>query len=237
MTFNPSNRPVIVLACQVFQDLFERFPGPGLIQKFNYLDYGLHKVPRKLTQAVQEALDQLPEPSLVILGYGLCGNGLNGVRSGIHTLLVPRVDDCIAVFLGSYERYQREFKSESGTYYLTKGWLESGSNPLQEYQDYVQKYGLAKANWLIDILYHNYRRVVLVAHRQEDLDAYRSRALEVARFCEQRWGMHYEEILGSSEFFDHLIRAASLPEQIDENFILVPPGGSLRQDQFLRLIP
>jgi hypothetical protein len=56
----------------------------------------------------------------------------------------------------------------------------------------------------------------------------------VARFCE-RWGMRYEEILGSTDFFDRLIRAASTAEQLHEDFILVPPGGELRQVQFLRL--
>ena len=234
MTQDSFKQPIVVIACQVFQELFTRYAAPGMIQKYTYLDYGLHSHPRKLNLAVQEALDGLTEPSLVILGYGLCGNGLSGIRAGIHTLLIPRADDCIAIFLGSYERYLREFKSESGTYYLTKGWLESGSNPLQEYQEYVQKYGLAKANWLIDSLYHNYRRVALVAHSHADLDAYRSQAREVAKFCE-RWGMHYQEILGSSAYFEHLIQIALLVEQADENFILVPPGGELRQDQFMRL--
>jgi hypothetical protein len=236
MTEDSFKQPIVVIACQVFQDLFKRYAPPGMINKYIYLDYGLHSHPRKLTLAVQEALDGLSEPSLVILGYGLCGNGLSGIRAGIHTLLIPRADDCIAIFLGSYERYQREFKSESGTYYLTKGWLESGSNPLQEYQEYVQKYGLVKANWLIDSLYHNYRRVALVADSQADLDAYRSQALEVAKFCE-RWGMRYQEILGSSAYFERLIQIALLAEQADENFILVSPGEDLRQDQFLRLAP
>jgi hypothetical protein len=227
-------RPIVVIACKVFQELFERFFEPGTIREFIYLDYGLHSFPRKLNQAVQEALDGLPDPCLVILGYGLCGNGLSGIRAGKHTLLIARADDCIAIFLGSYERYLHEFKFQSATYYLTKGWLESGSNPLQEYQGYEQKYGLVKANWLIDSLYHNYKRLVLVAHSQADLDTYRSRAQEVAKFCE-RWGMHYQEILGSSGYFEKLIQIALHAEQPDENFILVLPGGELRQDQFLRL--
>jgi hypothetical protein len=75
-----------------------------------------------------------------------------------------------------------------------------------------------------------------VAHSQEDLAVYRGRALEVAKFCE-RWGMRYQEILGSSEFFKHLVGAALDPESVDENFILVSPGGELLQEQFLRLAP
>jgi hypothetical protein len=229
-----SSHPVVVVACKVFQDLFTRFVKLEAVQKFIFLDYGLHRVPLKLNKAVQEALDALIEPSLVVLGYGLCGNGLHGIRAGKHTLLISRADDCIAILLGSYARYQREFNTEAGTYYLTKGWLESGSNPLQEYQEYVQKYGAQKADWLIDSLYHNYKRLVLVAHDQADLEKYRPQAQEVARFC-ARWGFRYEEILGSTEFFENLLERASVPGQSDVDFILVPPGGELHQEQFLRL--
>ena len=231
---NPSARPTVVIACQVFKNLFERFVEAGTIQEFIYLDYGLHDYPKKLNQAVQDALASLSEPRLVILGYGLCGNGLNGVMAGKHTLLIPRADDCIAVFLGSYERYRREFKAESATYYLTKGWLESGSNPLEEHQRYVARYGATKADWLMDQMYHNYKRLAFVAHSQEDLDTYRDRAQEVARFCE-RWGMRYEELLGSTEFFERLLQTAANLEEAAEDFIVIPPGGELRQDQFLRL--
>jgi hypothetical protein len=229
-----THRPIVVLACKVFKDLFDRFVQEGTIQNFIYLDYGLHSYPKKLNQEIQATLDGVQEPSLVILGYGLCGNGLNGIRAGRHSLLISRADDCIAVFLGSYERYQREFKTESATYYLTKGWLESGSNPLQEYQKYSEKYGKVKAEWLVDQLYHNYKRLVLVAQSQEDLDTYRPRALEVASFCE-RWGMRYEEMLGSTCFFEGLIESAARGEPVDGDFVLVPPGGELNQAQFLRL--
>ena len=227
-------RPTVVLACRVFEALFAQYVQAGAIQQFIYLDYGLHDYPKKLNEAVQQALNDLAEPSLVILGYGLCGNGLNGIRAGRHALLIPRADDCIAVFLGSYQRYRQEFAAESATYYLTKGWLEAGSNPLEEHERYVARYGAAKADWLMDQMYHNYKRIALVAHSQEDLDTYRERAKQVARYCE-RWGMRYEEILGSPDFFLHLLEAARDPEHASDDFILVQPGGELRQEQFLRL--
>ncbi len=231
---SPESGPTVVIACRVFEDLFQRFAQDGAIQQFLYLDYGLHELPKKLHEAVQEALDGLAQPSLVVLGYGLCGNGLHGVRAGRHTLLIPRADDCIAVFLGSYQRYRQEFAAESATYYLTKGWLESGSNPLEEYQRYIARYGAAKADWVMDQLYHNYKRLVLVADNQQDLDTYRERAREVARYCE-RWGMRYEEILGAPDFFRRLIETAANPEHAGDDFVVVQPGGELRQEQFLRI--
>lgn len=230
-----SKTPIVVIACRVFQDLLERVFPDGAVQQFIFLEYGLHSIPRSLTQAVQEAIDTLSEPSLVVLGYGLCGNGLNGIRAGRHTLLISRSDDCIAILLGSYKKYQQEFQATPGTYYLTKGWLESGSNPLSEYLKYKEKYGEKKAEWLIDTLYHNYKRIAFVAHSRADLEKYRPQAQEVARFCE-RWGMRYEEIEGSEAFLNRLAQVAMTPDRTDENFVLVPPGDELRQEQFLRFL-
>jgi hypothetical protein len=226
--------PLILIACKVFSDFIEHFLPNGAIKQTIFMDYGLHRVPRKLKDALQEQLDSIEEPSLILLGYGLCGNGLNGILSGKHTLLMPRVDDCIAVFLGSYQAYMKEFNSAPGTYYLTKGWLESGSNPLQEYHEYVEKYGEAKASWLMDTQYHNYRRVALVAHQQADIEKYRTQAQEVAAYCAQ-WGACYQEILGSDRYVRRMVEVAASLDQADDEFVVVPPGGEVKQSMFLRV--
>ena len=225
--------PVVLIACKVFQSLLaERMP-PGLSEQVTFMDYGLHRVPSNLTWSVQEVIDNIEQPSLVVLGYGLCGNGLNGIKAGPHTLLVPRADDCIAILLGSYKKYIQEFEAHPGTYYLTKGWLESGSNPLQEYQEYREKYGEESAGWIMDQQYQHYERLVFVAHDQEDLEKYRPQALEVAQYCE-RWGMRYEEMLGSDVFVRRLLEIAASLDKTDEEFVVVPPGGQIRQSQFIR---
>jgi hypothetical protein len=226
--------PVVLIACKVFQNFIEKYLPDGLVKNLTFLDYGLHRVPKNLKIALQEQIDQIETPSLVVLGYGLCGNGLNGIQAGKHTLLIPRTDDCIAILLGSYQAYQHEFSTIPGTYYLTKGWLESGSNPLQEYQEYVQHYGEEKAVWLMDTQYHNYKRVAFVAHEHEDLDRYRPIAKEVAQYCE-RWGMVYEEMLGSDRYVRRLAEVAASLEQADDDFIVILPGGELKQRDFIHL--
>jgi hypothetical protein len=232
--------PVVIIACKVLQDLLERLLPKDLTQNVQFMDYGLHRVPNKMTGTLQEVIDSIQDPSLVVLGYGLCGNGLRGIQAGTHTLLVPRTDDCIAILLGSYQAYMREFQSVPGTYYLTKGWLESGSNPLQEYESYVPKYGAEQAMWIMDQQYQHYERLVLVARSQADLEKYRPQAQEVARFC-QRWGMRYEELLGSDDYVQRLIAAtAELGNGhqalggLDSDFVVIPPGGEIRQDMFMR---
>jgi len=238
--------PIVVLSCQVLQDLLTD-PGrggllpEGLAREIVFLDYGLHRVPSKMTWTLQETLDQIEAPSVVVLGYGLCGNGLQGIKAGRHTLLVPRVDDCIALLLGTRHAYIREFEAVPGTYYLSKGWLESGSHPLKEYLEYVPKYGPERAIWIMDQQYQNYERVVLVAHSQRDLETYRPQALEVARFCE-RWGMRYEEILGSDAYVRRLVeliqgvaeRGMAALDDAGKDFLVIPPGGEIHQEHFVR---
>jgi hypothetical protein len=240
MTTDEKLLPVVIIACKVLQDVLERLLPPGLTGSVSFMDYGLHRVPSKMTGTLQEVIDDIPEPSLVVLGYGLCGNGLKGIKAGPHTLLVPRTDDCIALLLGSYQAYMREFRAVPGTYYLTKGWLESGSNPLQEYEEYVPRYGEKEAMWIMDQQYQHYERLVLVARSEDDLEQYRPQAQAVAAFCE-RWGMRYEEILGSDQYVEQLVEAAAMlrnghqpPDRLDVDFVVIPPGGELRQDMFMR---
>ena len=225
--------PLVVIACQVFQSLIETYLPEGLATLVTFKDYGLHRVPDKLTWSIQAEIDNIKDPSLIMLGYGLCGNGLKGIQSREHTLLIPRTDDCIAILLGSYKKYIQEFDATPGTYYLTKGWLESGSNPLQEYQEIVAKYGEKDANWIMDQQYQHYERVAFVAHNQEDLEKYRPRAMEVAEYC-KRWGMRYEEILGSDIYIRRLIEIASSPNKSDADFLVIPPGSEVTQDMFMR---
>jgi hypothetical protein len=225
--------PIVVIACRVFQNLLEDMLPEDLAGQITFFDYGLHRTPKKMTVTLQEAIDSLETPSLVILGYGLCGNGLDGIRAGRHTLLIPRTDDCIAILLGSYQAYKREFTREAGTYYLSKGWLESGTNPLLEYKECVEKYGPEDAAWIMDQQYRNYKRLALVAHNPADLEKYRSQAQEVAHYCEQ-WGMRYEEIIGSDDYLHRLVQVAADLSQADDDFLVIPPGGEIRQAQFMR---
>jgi len=229
----PSDVPVVVLACRVFQNWLEHLLPEGLSENIIFFEYALHSVPKKLRQTLQDAIDSLEQPSLVILGYGLCGNGLHEIQAGKHTLLVPRTDDCIAIILGSYQSYRREFDKEPATYYLSKGWLEGGSTPLQEHRELVEKYGEKKAEWLMDYQYHNYKRLALIVQNARDLETYRPAAQEVARYC-RRWGLRYEELIGTDSMLQRLIEIAAELDQADENFLIVPPGGTLTQNQFFR---
>jgi hypothetical protein len=229
----PSNTlPVVIIACRVLQSMLQQLLPAESTDNAIFMDYGLHRQPGKMTRVLQEEIDAIAQTSLILLGYGLCGKGLTGIKSGKHTLKIPRVDDCIAILLGSRRAYMREFNSVPGTYYLSKGWLESGSHPLKEYEEYVEKYGTQKTEWIMDQQYRHYERLVLVGHSQSELETYRPQAQKVARYCEQ-WGMRYEEMLGSDEYVRHLVDVSEVSDNSDEHFVIIPPGGEVRLEQFI----
>lgn len=238
---------VVVFACNVFEDVLRELLPAGLASRTEFFDFALHVTPSKMQRTLQDAIDSVEEPSLIVLAYGLCGNGLNGIKAGKHVLLVPRVDDCIAIMLGSRQAYLDQFHKEPGTYYVGRGWLEAdvtnltragttdaryGADPLSTYESYVAQYGPETAQWLMDQLYQHYKRLVFVAHTQAEMDKYRPRARQIARFCE-RWGMRYEELLGSDRYVRRLIEVAAAIDRADGEFLVIPPGGEIRQDQFL----
>ena len=226
-----AEKPRAIIACRVLQSLIE----PYLLQALTaatFMEYGLHRTPALMREALQERIDRIEQPSVIVLGYGLCGNGLVDLKAGIHTLVVPRAHDCITIFLGSHERYMEEFSSNPGTYYLTKGWLESGSHPLREYQDLVEKYDREAAEWVIDEQYRNYSRLVLVVPDTGELAVCRDQACKVAQFCAARWGFRYEERVGSDKFVKELVTSAPWLQESTHDFLVIPPGGEIKQEMF-----
>lgn len=220
---------VVVIACQVLQNALAAVLPEQLYGRIQFMAYGLHRAPARLQQALQDAVDSIERSATVVLGYGLCGRGLSGLRSGRHTLIIPRVDDCIALLLGSRRAYYREMESVPGTYFLTKGWLESGSHPLSEYQEYAARFGPEEAAWIMDQQYHNYQRLALIVHSRAELEACRPKAREVARYC-RRWGLRYEEIMGEDRYIRRLAAVIQNPDAADDAFVVVPPDSIARPE-------
>ncbi len=206
-----------VIACAtVIEEMLPLLP-PGV--HYRVLDFGLHVNPEELKRILQETVDAIaPEADTILLGYGLCSQAVVGLRANGCTLVVPRVDDCIAIFLGSGAAYQEQSRAEPGTYYLTKGWIEAGDSPFAEYDGLVERYGEEKAQWLMGQMLKNYTRLALINTGQYELERYRA----YARYTAERWGLRYEEIPGS----DALI-ARMLHGPWDGDFVVARPGETI----------
>jgi hypothetical protein len=218
------NSHTLVMACAtVIEEMLPHLPEGMAHQVF---DFGLHVNPDKLRSTLQEAIDAVSgQYHTIILGYGLCSQAVIGIKANGCRLVVPRVDDCIAIFLGSRLAYTTQCRAEPGTYYLTKGWIEVGDTPFSEYEQTVQRYGKERAERIYKIMMGNYKRLALINTGQYELEKYR----EYARNIAERFGLRFEEIEGS----DILVKQM-LVGPWDDDFVLLEPGETFTLQQFLR---
>lgn len=219
------NARTLVMACAtVVEEMLPLMP-PEM--KHQVFDFGLHVNPDKLRRTLQTAIDVVDaEYETIILGYGLCSQAVVGITSNHATLVIPRVDDCIAIFLGSRAEYKTQSQSEPGTYYLTKGWIEVGDNPFSEYDRMLERYGRERAERILKIMLANYKRLALINTGQYELDHYR----EYARKTAERFGLRYEELEGSNTLIKKMLYGPW-----DDEFVVVKPGETIRYEHFFHL--
>jgi len=219
-----------VIACAtVIEEMLPLLP-PGVGR--HTLDFGLHTDPNRLRMTLQatiaEVVANAPKcggaPITIILGYGLCSQGVVGVRAEGCRLVLPRVDDCIAIFLGSRDAYRGEAAREPGTYYLTKGWIEVGSTPFAEFDRTVERFGAERAERLYSEMLNNYTRLALIDTGSYALD----KAREYARRTARRFGLRFEELVGSTELVVKMLSGPWDPEE----FVVCEPGGVIRLEDF-----
>ena len=160
-----------VIACQVFSREFSHYIARSdNIIDVTWLPQGLHNTPDLLRRTVADAIEAAcqsrclpgdpagyarPAPDAVALGYGLCGGGTAGLTAPSVPLVIPKTDDCIAIFLGSQARYMELFEKNSGTYWLNNGWIESAFIPVPERYaalraTYAELYGEDNADYLTE---------------------------------------------------------------------------------------
>ena len=79
--------------------------------------------------------------------------------------------------------------------------------------------------------YQHYKRLVFVALSEQDLEDYRQQAYQIAEYC-QRFGMAYEEYIGSGEFIEQIDAVLRSEGDAPQEFIVVHPGEMLTQEMF-----
>ena len=150
-----------VIACKTMEDeLNWAMERTGSDYPLFWLEQGLHNVPQMLNDAVQTALDAAGAQR-VLLAMGFCGNALVGLRVPAVELIVPRVDDCISLLLGSVKR-RLEISREYSAYFFTEGWLRGERNIWVEHQHMLETYGEELTEELEKSMFGHYRTLGLL---------------------------------------------------------------------------
>ena len=215
------SRIKVVACATVIEEMLPLLP-PAM--KYEVLDFGLHLHPEKLRDSLQASIDAASiDADTIILGYGLCSMAVVGLTANNCTLVVPRVDDCIAIFLGSHAAYREQSSKEPGTYYLTKGWIQVNDTPFEEYKRLVERYGPERADRMIKLMLKNYTRLAYIDTGQYEQERFR----EYARRAAEQFDLRYEEIIGSDALVKKMIYGPW-----DDDFVVAHPGQTITYADF-----
>ncbi len=213
-----------------------------------FLQKGLHDIPAdEMLKRIQARVDEASEGpyDAVLLGYGLCNNGLVGLRARTIPLVLPRAHDCITLFFGSRQRYQTYFDAHPGTYFKTTGWIERDAvaEELKQlsipsrmgmdmtYEQLVEQYGEDNAEFLWEELCdtrRNYSRLAFIEMGVEPDNRFEKIAEQEAR--ERNWV--YEKTAGDLTLIRRLLNG----DWDDEDFLVVPPGAAISADHSERIV-
>ena len=219
--------PRTIIACRVLELELEALKAENPHIETIYMDQNYHRTPHFLPELLQAKIEEVKESAKqIVLGYGLCSNAIVGLVPPSQGLIVPQAHDCITLFLGSKEKYNKLFQQSPGTYYLTPGWLKEQKDPLGMLEnEYIPKLGREIAEWGAREEIRHYDSISLIDTQAVDISPYRERAKENARFFEKR----YSEIKGDSS----LLRKIIFGPYDREDFFLLQAGEQIKQSWFI----
>jgi hypothetical protein len=222
-----------LIACEVlFREMCHACAHSPHQVDLEFLPKGLHDLGGKpMAAKIQEAVDRTPEGvyQAILLGYGLCGNGLEGVTARHTRLVLPRAHDCIALLMGSHVRYQAYFEDNPGTYYRSTGWLERGQGLQQlthhttgfdeSLETLIGKYGEDNGRYLYQEMTRyraQYRKLTFI---ETGLEADGKFIAEAAAEAQEK-GWSFERLAGDLAWLGHLVEGA----WAEAEFVVAGPG-------------
>lgn len=153
-----------IIACDILKrELDQILATRPEVEELLYLDAALHVAPAKMKERLREEILKMKERvDVIFLGYGYC-QSLKGLDEEFDfPVILPQVDDCIALLL-TPERYAEEIAKEVGTWFMTPGWAEVGAEMVirELHLDRARKYGKDPLD-MARRLFTHYRRGLFI---------------------------------------------------------------------------
>mgnify|MGYP003294357934 CR=1 FL=1 len=199
----------------------------------------IHETPKKLHELVQHEIDLIDQNAenhsndttivdydAILLGYGLCTGVSMGLRSKKYPIVIPRVHDCVALFMGDKQMYKDYYFTHPGTFYSSPGFTETSyfKNDREDerlmaqcMRRYKGNEKLAKKAFVIEkSLTAQYKRISYIKWDELDFPEY----IERNRMNAEKQGWDFEVLNGSNSIFKKLVEG----DWDEEHFLIVPPG-------------
>lgn len=236
-----------LISCNVFQrELCAALALSPKVIDAEFLELGLHETPESLRARLQERIDAADAASVaasaspaggaysaILLGYGLCGNGIAGIEARSLPLVIARAHDCCTVLLGSRAAFLENFSESLSASWSSAGYIERGSTYFRaselgrslghglEYDELVVQYGEENAQYIYETLHPKIdEKELRFIEMPETAGLGYAEAMRARAEAE---GKDFVLLHGSSR----LLRALLAGGWDEDEFLVVPPGGKI----------
>ena len=227
-----------VFSCRVFTRELSYFIAKSKnVVDVTFLPQGLHEAPKVLNSELQASIARFREecdswrrrrrPDYLALCFGLCSDSIVGIEAIDVPIVVPRVDDCVGIYLGSEERYLEYFNKYKGTFWAFPSWAESSPSTDADYLDIMRAEYLKRYDGDEDLVEDmmeleldmtaNYSNVgYITSPLAVDPEGSREHAARYAR--DHNWNLI--EVEGDLSLMEQLLNGP----WDEDKFLVVPPG-------------
>lgn len=223
MSKNPLNsQNALVIACAMLEDEVNlAMRSTGCTLPVEWGERRLHEQPDRMRVELNDMIAKHPEAETILLAYGLCGTGMDGVGSATSTLVVPRFDDCVWMLLCRDQNRRPQMDNRS--LYCFGGMMAGEGTVLHGFEYAVKKYGKAKALKIYRQVFKNYHSITLLDTGAYSLDETRPVAKAFADDLELE--LAYD--VGTVRVLEKLFSG-----NWDSEFCLARPGEKFSREQF-----
>lgn len=173
-----------------------------------------HDVPARLRQNIQKKLDSMEDVDRVLLAFTTCGGTMVGLQTGNYELVIPRLDDCLSLLMGSMARRKEVLEGGFGLF-VTKSWLENENNTAAQLERIRSKYPEARAKKIIEVMYGNFDSFNVIDTGAYDVHTVLPRTEALAR----QLGLKHRIVPGTTGYLEELLQGPYDPQR----FIRIPP--------------
>lgn len=191
----------------------------GITYPILWVESGLHNVPRKLNRRLQEVIEEAENAGAerILMGFGFCGNSMVGLHAHTAEIILPRIDDCISLLLGSQTKRKQIEKENGGTYFMTKGWIDGERNIMVEYEYTMKKYGEEDGKEIFDMMFGNYKQIGILDTGCYPMQPVEAETQRMAGLLNLTWKTHP----ASNQYLKDLLNGPWL----ENRFLRFSPGG------------
>lgn len=186
----------------------------GCTLELEVLQENNHDVPHLLRRNIQTHLDAMEDVDRVLMAFTTCGGTMVGLKTGAFELVIPRLDDCLSLLMGSMERRKAVLEGGFGMF-VTKSWMDHEKNTAAELERIQRTYPPERAKRIIQAMCGNLDSLNMI-----DTGAYEVAAiLPRTEALAEQLHLKHRIVQGTTAYLEELLQGPHDPAR----FIVIPP--------------